>query len=121
MITRPYLLSTTSSNSSMGGLIIPSSAGVPATVCLPLSARARADLSACAALGSQPSIGRPIRRLGRHQGYQLSADISDRRVDQRDVEFTLRAQFRSRRFQPLPDHLSGLGLPAGEPADEFLP
>src|SRR6266852_4406654 len=103
MITRPYLLSTTSSSSSMGGLMIPSSAGVPATVCLP-------DRTAKPRDGPRPP--RPLRRrlisrLGRHQGYQLSADISDRGVDERDVELTLRSQLRARRFQPLLDHLHG--------------
>src|ERR1022692_5022291 len=89
MITRPYLLSTTSSSSSIGGLIIPSSVG-PATGYLP-------DRISVLLL-----LGRPSRRgrLGRHQGYQLAADVLDRRIDKRDIELSLGGQLRLSDQQP---------------------
>src|ERR1700735_2869487 len=103
MITRPYLESTTSSRSSIGGLMMPSGAEVPATVCLPvLPAR---------------SLG----RLGRHQGYQLTADVLDRRVNQRDIELAARAELGPRGVQPLPDDLGRFCLPDREPADQLRP
>src|SRR6516164_978873 len=66
MMTRPYLLSTTSSKSSIGGLMMPSTAGVPATLC---PSRAWS-----AARG-------PIGQLERHPGYQpLTAGGGDHLV-----------------------------------------
>src|SRR5262245_42974932 len=100
MITRRYLLSTTSSRSSMGGLVMPSAVVIPATGFLPLLARS--GLS------------------GRHQGYQLPAYFLDGRVYQRDIELAAG-------FEVLPGHRQGqldhgwwLGPPAGEPAGQLL-
>src|ERR1017187_10516022 len=99
MITRPYLLSTTSSRSSIGGLMMPSTAEVPATLCLSgLSAR---------------SVG----RLGRHQGYQLAAYILDGRVDKRGVNLPLRLQLWAPRLQPPGKRPGGVGLRAFKPRD----
>src|ERR1017187_8493409 len=110
MITRPYLLSTTSSSSSMGGLIIPSSDGVPATVCLP-------DRISVLSLGRRSRPG----RLGRHQGYQLAADVPDGRVNERDIELGPGPQLDLGGFQPPPDHRLRLGLAGGQPAHQLVP
>src|SRR5580704_16145978 len=107
MMTRPYLLSTTSSRSSMGGLMMPSGAEVPATLCLPCFGGAARAAS--------------LARWGLGQGYQLVADVLDGCVDERDVELAARGELDLSCLQPPPDDLGGLGIPAGQPADEFLP
>src|ERR1700733_8507542 len=103
MMTRRYLLSTTLSRSSIGGLMMPSAAGIPATVCLPF--RGARDLAT----------------LGRSQGYQLLADVLDGRVHQRHVELCLGGEFHPGRSQPASHQVGWLGTASGEPAYQFRP
>src|SRR5580700_97669 len=100
MMTRPYLLSTTLSRSSMGGLMMPSPAGVPATLCL----------SDCLERGwrAERTARRLLVRRGQHQGYQPVTDILDGRVNQRDIELGLGGQLDPRDLQPPHDDLGGL-------------
>src|ERR1051326_6633419 len=101
MITRRYLLSTTSSRSSMGGLVMPSAVVLPATMSLPSERRG------------------PL--LDRHQPYQLPAHVLDGRVHERDIELTAGFDLGPGRFQPPGDHLGRLGAAPGEPAHELVP
>src|SRR5262249_39842188 len=103
MITRRYLLSTTSSRSSMGGLVMPSAVVIPAT-------------------GFLPSLRASWRKAvsGRHQGYQLLAHFLDRRVHQRDIELPAGFHLLPCHIQAALDHVRWLGPPAGEPAGQFL-
>src|ERR1700728_4392811 len=64
MMTRPYLLSTTSRRSSMGGLMMPSPAGVPATLCLSCIKRASSYFR-CPAGYLQRSPGYQVTHRGR--------------------------------------------------------
>src|ERR1035438_5307906 len=106
MMTRRYLLSTTPSRSSIGGLVMPSAAGIPATVCLPLRGAFE-----------KPMIG----PLGQDQGYQLVADVLDGRVHQRHVEFRFGGEFHPGRGEPALHHFGRLRAPAGQPAHQFRP
>src|SRR5215831_11969488 len=103
MITRRYLLSTTSSRSSMGGLVMPSAVVIPAT-------------------GFLPSLRASWRKAvsGRHQGYQLLAHFLDRCVYQRDIELPAGFHLLPGHIQAALDHVRWLGPPAGEPAGQFL-
>src|SRR5215469_6403276 len=110
MITRPYLLSTTSSRSSIGGLMMPSAGGVAAKVCLP-------DLDSVRSLPCKVVPGVAVSGaaiLGQHQGYQLVANIFDRCVDQRDVELVAGGQLTPRGLEPAADGLRRLGVPADQ-------
>src|SRR4029077_20935832 len=111
MITRPYLLSTTSSSSSMGGLMIPSRDGVPATFAFQIESRTVLAVFGLAVLGLKALLRRLISRPGRHQGYQLSAHVPYGRVDKSDIELTLGSQLSPRGLQPLSDRVGWLGLP----------
>src|ERR1700729_323281 len=92
MITRPYLLSTTWSRSSIGGLMMPSVDGVAATRCLPerSNGSSRATVLPSGSGRAGPALvgqcARSVHQLGRHQGYQLAAYIIDGGVDQGDIE-----------------------------------
>src|SRR5436190_11506864 len=99
MMTRRYLLSTTPSRSSIGGFVMPSGAGLPATFCLP-------ELS-CAS--------------PENQGYQLIAHVLDGRVDQGDVELRFGGQLGARLLQPPGDEPGRLGAAPVEPADKLIP
>src|ERR1700758_358656 len=117
MITRPYLLTTTSSKSSIGGLMMPSAGEVAAKVCLP-------DLDSVSALPRKVSLSVAITGiaiLSLHQGYQLVANIFDRCVDQGDVELIAGSQLTSRGLEAAADGLRRLGVPADQPAFQLLP
>src|SRR5215469_8983269 len=104
MMTRRYLLSTTSSRSSMGGLVMPSAAVIPATVYLPLW-----------------PVQAVVRALsGRHQEYQLLTHVLDGRVHQRNVELAAGFDLLPRRVQPARDDRGRLRAAAGEPAHQLL-
>src|SRR5437899_6003793 len=104
MITRRYLLSTTSRRSSMGGLVMPSAVVIPATGFLP-SLRAEK---------------RGIASSGRHQGYQLPAHVPDGCVHQRDIELTSGFDLLPRHIQTAGYHVRWFGATAGKPAGQFL-
>src|SRR5690348_1037850 len=104
MITRRYLLSTTSSRSSMGGLVMPSAVVTPATGFLP-SLRAE---------------WRGMAYSGRHQGYQLPAHVLDGCVHQRDIELAAGFDLLPRHIQAAGDNVRRFCTPAGEPAGQFL-
>src|SRR6516225_10117581 len=110
MITRRYLLSTTSSRSSMGGLVMPSAVVLPATGFLPSLRAERREIAP-----------RARHALSRHQGYQLPAHVLDGCVHQRDVELPGRREFGLGGREPTGQHLGWLGAAAGEPADQFVP
>src|SRR5579875_976486 len=108
MMTSSYLLSTTSSRSSIGGLMIPSVAGVPATLCLPCLG-IRCDRA--------PGHAEPRRGLLKssrscHQGYQLPAHLLDGRVNERYVELGLGCQLDPRGLEPAGDDLRPPGTAA---------
>src|SRR5580693_1891287 len=107
MITRPYLLSTTSSRSSIGGLIMPSAAGVAATCAF------RIWSAACALVGTG--------LLSKHQAYQLAADVLDGCIHEGDIEFAFGRQLAPGRFQPADDHLVRFSATAPEPANQLVP
>src|SRR5215467_1157246 len=109
MITRRYLLSTTSSRSSMGGLVMPSAVVLPATGFLP-------------SLRTERRVIAPRARhaLSRHQGYQLPAHVLDGCVHQRDIELAAGFDLLPRHFQAAGDHVGRFGAAAGEPAGQFL-
>src|SRR5258707_1960350 len=110
MMTRPYLLSTTLSRSSMGGLMMPSTAGVPATLCLSELLR-----------GGSRRLTALVAARGQHQGYQPMTDFLDGRVNQRDIELGLGGQLDPRDLQPPADDVGGFRAPACEPADQLCP
>src|SRR5258708_3332613 len=110
MMTRPYLLSTTLSRSSMGGLMMPSTAGVPATLCLSELLR-----------GGSRRLTALVAARGQHQGYQPMTDFLDGRVNQRDIELGLGGQLDPRDLQPPADDVGGFRAPAGEPPDQLCP
>ena len=56
---------------------------------------------------------------GRHQRYQLPANVLDERVDQRDVELVAGFDLLPRHLQAAGDHVRRLGSPASEPAGQF--
>src|SRR6266700_4018262 len=97
MITSRYLLSTTPSNSSIGGLMMPSAPWVTATCESSLIYGAN------------------------NQGYHLPADLIDGRVHERYVELTGSGELVPRRCQAALHDVGGLGAAAGEPADQFRP
>src|ERR1700730_18173138 len=104
MITRRYLLSTASSRSSMGWLLIASSVGIPATGFLP----------------SWRAERRGMASSGRHQGYQLPAHVPDGCVHQRDIELAAGLDLLPRCFQAADDHVRRLCAAPGETAGPFL-
>src|SRR5258708_27140512 len=110
MSTRPSLLSTTLSRSWMGGLMMPSTAGVPATLCLSELLR-----------GGSRRLTALVAARGQHQGYQPMTDFLDGRVNQRDIELGLGGQLDPRDLQPPADDVGGFPAPAGEPADQLCP
>src|SRR5258708_15668537 len=110
MMTRPYLLSTTLSRSSMGGLMMPSTAGVPATLCLSELLR-----------GGSRRLTALVAARGQHQGYQPMTDFLDGRVNQRDIELGLGGQLDPRDLQPPADDVGGFRAPAGAPSGQPCP
>src|ERR1700722_7438996 len=127
MITRPYLLSTTWRRSSIGGLMIPSLAGVHATRCLPEQRNGlyRATMlpsgSGRAGRARTRQCRVSVHQLGHHQGYQLAAYIIDSGVDQGDIELAAGLELGPGGGEPPGDDVGGLGLPPGEPPDQLVP
>src|SRR3954453_12194150 len=103
-MTRAYLLSTLSSSSSIGGLVMPSGlAAVPAT---PTSFSCVRDRS-------------PGYQSGRlHEPDELLSGLLDRRVDDRRVELVLGGELDPGGVEAGLDHLRRLGAPAAQPALE---
>src|SRR4051794_17559182 len=106
-MTSAYLLSTLSSSSSMGGLVMPSGlAAVPAT---PTSFSCVRDR------------GPGYQSLGPHQPDQLLSRLLDRRVDDRRVELVLGGELDLSRVQTRLDDLRRLGAPPVQAPLELLP
>src|SRR5690606_28633492 len=98
MITRLYLLSTTSRSWSIGGLVMPSATG-------PVSA----------------TFVTSPRWLRAQQGYQPLAHFPYGRVHQGAVELRLGGQFHPRGLQAAGDDLLGFGAPPAESPLQLLP
>src|SRR3954454_9251000 len=106
-MTKAYLLSTLSSSSSIGGLVMPSGlAAVPAT---PPSFSCVGDR----APGYQSG--------GPHEPDELLPRLLDRGVDDRGVELVLGGQLDPRRVQPGLDHLRRLGAAPPRPPFQLVP
>src|SRR5947199_9917336 len=107
-MTRAYLLSTLSSSSSIGGLVMPSGeADVPAT-CSP------SGLHDC-------DCGPGYQSGGPHELRESFGHLVDRRVDEGLVELVLRGELDLGGVEPTPDHLGVLGATPPQPALQFLP
>src|SRR3954468_11840158 len=96
-MTRPYLESVAASNSSMGGLVMPSGTA------------AAPDKWELLELGDCD------------QGYQPIARFPDRRVQDHLVELVLSRELDPGRVQPPPQYLGVLGPPPGQPAYQLIP
>src|SRR3954451_9096345 len=106
-MTRAYLLSTLSSSSSIGGLVMPSGlAAVPAT---PTSFSCVRD--------RRPGY----QSLGAHQPDELLSRLRDRRVDDRRVELVLGSELDPGGVQARLDHLGRLGAASTQPPLELRP
>src|SRR4051794_36204147 len=106
-MTSAYLLSTLSSSSSMGGLVMPSGlAAVPATPTSFSCVRDRAP-------GYQSG--------GPHEPDELLARLLDRGVDDRGVELVLGGELDPRCVQPGLDHLRRLRAPPAQPPFQLVP
>src|SRR4051812_33796691 len=106
-MTRAYLLSTLSSSSSMGGLVMPSGlAAVPAT---PTSFSCVRD--------RRPGY----QSLGVHQPDELLRRLLDRRVDDRGIELVLGGELDPGGVQAGLDDLWRLSAPAAQATLELLP
>ena len=102
MMTRPYLLSTTSSRSSIGGLMMPSPAGVPATLALPVLCNADGGALRPTAklLGYPAAAGYPTR------GPPAGKVAPDRRTASPAAIRALSALIRARHSRQTPANLA---------------
>src|SRR3954471_895280 len=106
-MTRAYLLSTLSSSSSMGGVVMPSGlAAVPAT---PTSFSCVRDR------------GPGYQSLGPHHPDELLSGLLDGRVDDRGVELVLGGELDLCGRQPGLDDRRRLGAPPTQATFELLP
>src|SRR5690242_11552632 len=106
-MTSAYLLSTLSSSSSMGGLVMPSGlAAVPAT---PTSFSCVRDR------------GPGYQSAGTHEPDELFGGLLDRRVHDRGVELVLGGQLDPGGVEPRLHHVGRLGAPPTKPALQLLP
>src|SRR5256885_11027824 len=128
MITRLYLLSTILSRSSIGGLVMPSAPGALDATAGFSSASSFSGLGF--SLATRTTYGRPLHSLGAspsgvvvnsQQGYQLAADLPNRRVHEGDVELLLGRQLLACRGETAADHLGRFGAPPGQAAYELVP
>src|SRR3954469_2678193 len=114
-MTRAYLLSTLSSSSSIGGVVMPSGlAAVPATPYLTSSGRTERRGKV------QLRLPASTRRRREHEAREGLGSCFHRRVHDDLVELVLGRELDGRGVEPALDHLGVLGAPPSQPPLELL-